>query len=206
MKHFFHNSEESDQVFILLHGTGGRETDLLPAAGQVDSSLSVLGIRGDVEEKGQFRYFKRKPDGSMDEESLKVKTQDLLDFLSNAVKIYQLDKKVLHLIGYSNGANMAVSLILHRPELFRSAMLFHPSHPLQSYNDVWLNRLDIFVTAGAMDQLVLPSEAVQLKKHLSLLGANVSLHLTDHGHELRNSEFAQASKWWNEKIMRSGMI
>ncbi|WP_421378121.1 alpha/beta hydrolase [Bacillus salacetis] len=200
MKHFFHKSKETNEVFVLLHGTGGRETDLLPVAGRIDPALSVLGIRGDVGENGQYRYFKRQPDGSMDEESLKEKTKPLLDFLFEAAITHQFEQKEIHLIGYSNGANMAVSLLLHKPEFFRSAMLLHPSHPLKSFDTAELNDLDIFITAGAKDQLVLPGEAVQLKKHLRHLGARVSLHMTDYGHELRNSEFTQAAKWWSENI------
>ncbi|MFV8828995.1 alpha/beta hydrolase [Alkalihalobacterium sp. APHAB7] len=200
MKHFFHNSKESDDVFILLHGTGGRETDLLPVAGQVDLSLSVLGIRGDVIDNGHFRYFKRNADGSMDEGSLLLKTSDVIHFIENAASTYEFEKKALHLIGYSNGANMAVSLLMHKPELFRSGLLLHPSHPLKSFDDTQLNGLDIFMTAGALDQIVLPSEAVQLKQHLSQLGASVSFFMTDHGHELRTTEFTEAAKWWKEKI------
>ncbi|WP_187441960.1 alpha/beta hydrolase [Sutcliffiella horikoshii] len=198
MKHFFHNSSESDQVFLLLHGTGGRETDLLSVAGKVDVSLSVLGVRGDVIEDGRFRYFSRKIDGSIDEESIRAKTIDLLDFLNQAASIYPFNKKNIHLIGYSNGANMAVSLILHQPEIFKSAILLHPSHPLKSFKEARLDALDIFITAGARDQMVLPSEAVQLKSHLTNLGARVSLHMTDYGHEIRDSEITEATKWWNK--------
>ncbi|WP_299742479.1 alpha/beta hydrolase [Rossellomorea sp. y25] len=198
MKHFFHDSEESNQVFILLHGTGGRETDLLPVAGQVDPSLSVLGVRGETIENGQFRYFARTKDGGMDEGSLLEKTGDVLNFIEEAATTYQIDKQSFHLIGYSNGANMAISLLLHRPDLFRTAMLFHPSHPLQSFEKSDLGGRDIFMTAGAVDQITLPGEAFQLKAHLSRLGADVSMHITDHGHELMKSEFREASKWWKE--------
>ncbi|MYL50005.1 carboxylesterase [Halobacillus litoralis] len=198
MKHFFHRSEESKKVFILLHGTGGRETDLLPVAARLDSSFSVLGIRGDVVENNQFRYFKRNTDGSMDEGSLMIKTKDLLEFIQEASETYQFEMKDLHIIGYSNGANVAVSLLMHEPDWFGTALLFHPSHPLKSYDDAELDGLDIFITAGAMDRMVLPSEAVQLKKHLSLMGARVSLHMTDYGHELRTTEFIKASSWWSE--------
>lgn len=197
MKHFFHYSKESDQVFLLLHGTGGRETDLLSVAGQVDSSLSVLGIRGDVIEDGKFRYFNRNLDGSMDEESLKSKTKDVLGYLTEAASTYHFNKANIHLIGYSNGANMAVSLLLHQPDFFQSAILLHPSHPLKSSHETKLTGLDIFMTAGARDQVVLPSETVQLRRHLTDLGANVSLHMTDFGHEMRDSEITEASKWWN---------
>ncbi|PFA63005.1 carboxylesterase [Bacillus sp. AFS015802] len=197
MKHFFHRSEESRQTFLLLHGTGGRETDLLPIAGQVDPSLSVLGLRGEIIENGQFRYFARTKDGKMDEASLLEKTPEILDFLEKAAAEYEVES--FHLIGYSNGANMATSLLLHRPDLFRSAMLFHPSHPLRAFEDSHLEGMRILMTAGAVDQVTLPGEAFQLKAHLTRLGADVSMHITDHGHELMKSEFKEATKWWKNR-------
>lgn len=204
MKHFYHHNEESNKVFVLLHGTGGRETDLLHVAGNVDATLSVLGIRGDVVEDGHFRYFKRQKDGSMDEESLLSNTDRLLRFINDASSRYQMDGRELHLIGYSNGANMAVSLLLHQPCLFKSAILLHPSNPLSSFNGALLKDIEVFLTSGARDQMVLPGEVFQLKKHLLELHANVKVHLTDKGHELVEEEITEAAKWWKGQIHNEG--
>ncbi|RWZ54479.1 carboxylesterase [Halobacillus fulvus] len=194
MKHFFHNSDESNHAFILLHGMGGRETDLLPVAATLDLSMSVLGIRGDVIEKGSHRYFKRLEDGSFDKEDLQNRTEELIEFIQQKAK----NIKHLHLIGYSNGANMAASLLLSKPDLFKSAILFHPSISPHLLGKESLEGKKVLMTAGAIDQQSPPGQTATLKKFFTELGASASLSLTDYGHELMKSEFTVAAEWWEE--------
>jgi predicted esterase len=44
---------------LLLHGTGGDESDLLPLASELDATAAVLSPRGKVTEKGMPRFFRR---------------------------------------------------------------------------------------------------------------------------------------------------
>ncbi|MBA2176009.1 carboxylesterase [Halobacillus locisalis] len=192
MKHFFHYSDESAHVFILLHGMGGRETDLLPVSAQLDPSMSVLGIRGEVGEKGNHRYFTRLENGSFDKKELQNRTEEIIRFIQKKAE----NIEHLHLIGYSNGANMAASLLTSDPDLFTSALLFHPSistHYLENGN---LEGKKVLMTAGAIDQQAPPGQTAALKKFFTGLGASASLSLTDHGHELMKSEFDVAAEWW----------
>ena len=57
-------------AFVLLHGTGGDETSLLPIAQELNKQATVLSIRGDVSENGMNRYFKRLAEGHYDLEDL----------------------------------------------------------------------------------------------------------------------------------------
>ncbi|WP_284139381.1 dienelactone hydrolase family protein [Virgibacillus sp. LDC-1] len=197
MRYFFHRSKHSADTFILFHGTGGRETDLLRVAGNVNPYFSVFGIRGNVIENGQRRYFKRLKDGSFDKIDLKARTQIMLQFIEQKLKEYQAGETRLHLIGYSNGANMAVNLLLHSPEHFQSAVLLHPSASPHAISHANLSNVPVFITAGATDHIVAPGEAVTLKRQLTESGASVSLFLTDGGHELRESEVSEVTSWWN---------
>ena len=75
MKHIFQKGKDpSKPVLLLLHGTGGTETDLLPLAGHIDPEASVLSVRGNVLENGMPRFFRRLAEGVFDEEDLLFRT------------------------------------------------------------------------------------------------------------------------------------
>lgn len=56
MKHLYRpGSSPNLPTFLLLHGTGGTERDLLPVAQTIDPAAIVLGIRGEVQKNGMSR-------------------------------------------------------------------------------------------------------------------------------------------------------
>ena len=70
MEHIYNEKKKGAPVFVLLHGTGGTETDLVPLAELLNPEYNVLGIRGNVQENGMNRYFKRHGEGQYDWEDL----------------------------------------------------------------------------------------------------------------------------------------
>lgn len=102
-----------DRHCFLLHGTGGNERDMLPLAAMIDKDVSVLSVRGNVLENGMPRYFKRIAEGVFDEEDLVYRTQELNEFLHDTTKTYGFARRKVVAIGYSNGANIAASLLFH---------------------------------------------------------------------------------------------
>lgn len=129
MKHLFIEKDKQKPVFLLLHGTGGTERDLIPVAEHIDPDASILSVRGNVNENGMARYFKRLREGVFDEESLVSETETLHQFLNQAAKEYDFDRQKLVALGYSNGANIAGSLLMHYEHSLRKAMLLHPMVP-----------------------------------------------------------------------------
>jgi phospholipase/carboxylesterase len=114
MKHIFQQgSQENAPVLLLLHGTGGTETDLLGLAEIVSPGSSVLSVRGNVSENGMPRFFRRLAEGVFDEEDLIFRTNELHEYVNEAAKQYGFDRKNVVALGYSNGANIAASLLFH---------------------------------------------------------------------------------------------
>src|SRR5690625_6661862 len=83
MKHIFKKGNNSDRTFLLLHGTGGTENDLLPLAHMIDPDANVLSVRGNVLENGMPRFFRRLSEGVFDEEDLIYRTKELKQFLED---------------------------------------------------------------------------------------------------------------------------
>ena len=95
----------SSRTLLLLHGTGGNERDLLPLGRELDPNASLLSPRGKILENGMPRFFRRLAEGVFDLKDLKVRTNELADFVLAAVRHYKLDANHIVGVGYSNGAN-----------------------------------------------------------------------------------------------------
>lgn len=113
MKHIFRKENLDKPTFLLLHGTGGDEKDLLALAHFIQPEYNVLSVRGEVNENGMNRFFKRLSEGVFDEVDLVYRTHQLKEFIDQASIDYGFDKKHVIALGYSNGANIAGSLLFH---------------------------------------------------------------------------------------------
>src|SRR5256885_11545956 len=103
---------KSDRTLLLLHGTGGNERDLIPLGRDLDPTASLLSPRGKVLENGMPRFFRRIAEGVFDLEDLKKRTHELANFVVAAAQRYEFDLKKIVAVGYSNGANIAASILL----------------------------------------------------------------------------------------------
>jgi phospholipase/carboxylesterase len=104
---------------------------LIPLAGKIDEDASFLSVRGNVLENGMPRFFRRLAEGIFDEEDLIFRTKELYEFLDEASQTYEFDRKNIIAIGYSNGANIAASLLFHYQDALKGAILHHPMVPLR---------------------------------------------------------------------------
>lgn len=199
MKHIFNKGTDLNApVLLLLHGTGGTERDLLPLAGRVSPASSVLSVRGNVLENGMPRYFRRLAEGVFDIEDLIFRTKELNDFLDNAAEEYEFDRSNIVAIGYSNGANIAASLLFHYKDTLRGAILHHPMVPIRGVELPDLTGVPCFIGAGSNDPLCTPQETEDLKKLLEAVGSPVTVHWEKSGHQLTSSEVDEASAWFAE--------
>src|ERR687885_382642 len=163
-------------TFLLLHGTGGNEEDLIPLAYELDKKAAILSPRGKVLENGVApRFFRRLAEGVFDLEDLKFRTNELADFVIDASKAYGFDLQHVIAVGYSNGANIAASMLLLRPEILSSAILFRAMVPLvpQTLSD--LSNKRIFMSSGLYDPIVSRQETDRLFGLFEKMGANILL-------------------------------
>ena len=180
----------------MLHGTGGNEEDLIPLAYELDKKAAILSPRGKVLENGIApRFFRRLAEGVFDLEDLKFRTNELADFVIDASKTYNFDLHHIIAVGYSNGANIAASMLLLRPEILSSAILFRAMVPLVPQTLPDLTRKHIFMSSGLYDPIVSKQEAEKLFGLFKDAGANVSVSWQDSGHELTMEDIQKAKEW-----------
>lgn len=183
-------------TLLLLHGTGGDEHDLLPLARMISPMSNVLGVRGNVLENGMPRFFRRLAEGVFDEADLVQRTKDLGEFLDASSEKYGFDRSRLVAVGYSNGANIAASLLFHEADALAGAVLHHPMVPRRGLNLPDLSEISAFITAGKRDMICPPAETEELHSLLTGAGADVTLHWEDGGHQLSRSEAEAAAAWF----------
>lgn len=199
MKHLFQQGTDLNApVLVLFHGTGGTERDLLPLARQISPASSLLSIRGNVLENGMPRFFRRLAEGVFDEEDLIFRTKELNDFLDQASVEHGFDRSNLVAVGYSNGANIAGSLLFHYKDSLKGAILHHPMVPRRGIGLPDLTGVPIFIGAGMNDPICSPEETEELKAMLTDAGAAVTVHWERFGHQLTRSEVEAAADWYRE--------
>lgn len=197
MKHIFNKGKnEKKPTLLLLHGTGGNELDLLPLAGRIDDEASVLSVRGNVLENGMPRFFRRLAEGVFDIEDLIFRTKELNDFLDEAAAKYEFDRNNVIAVGYSNGANIAASLLFHYQDALKGAILHHPMVPLRGIELPDLSGKSVFIAAGTNDPICPPAESEELQSLLEKANAKVELHWEDRGHQLTLQEVEAAAEWY----------
>jgi phospholipase/carboxylesterase len=197
MKHIFQKGTNlAKPTFLLLHGTGGTESDLLPLAGMIDEEASVLSVRGNVLENGMPRFFRRLAEGVFDEEDLVFRTKELNQFLDESALKYGFDRDHILAIGYSNGANIAASLLFHYGNALKGAILHHPMVPRRGIELPDLTGKSVFIAAGTNDPICSPEESSELQSLLEQANAKVELHWENRGHQLTAEEVKAAAQWY----------
>lgn len=199
MKHLFQKGT-NNRVLLLLHGTGGTEQDLLPLAERIDPAASVLSVRGNVLENGMPRFFKRLAEGVFDEEDLIFRTNELNEFLSEAAREHSFDRNEVVAVGYSNGANIAASLLFHYEDALKGAILHHPMVPRRGIKLPDLQGVPVFITAGKNDPICPAMETDDLKQLLDGAGAKVDVHWEMNGHMLSGTEVQAAAEWYKQTL------
>ena len=194
--HVFEPAADTAQPTILvLHGTGGNENDLIPLAHALWPGAAVLSPRGRVLERGMPRFFRRLAEGVFDLDDLKLRTNELADFVTRAADHHRFDRSKVIAAGFSNGANIAASLLLLRPGVLRAAALFSPMVPIVPDTPPLLRGVDVFISAGRRDPLVAPENTQRLADLLQEYGANVSVRWTEGGHTLTPQDAGAAAEW-----------
>jgi phospholipase/carboxylesterase len=188
----------SSRTLVLLHGTGGTETDLLSLGRTLDPDAALLSPRGKVLENGMPRFFRRLAEGVFDEEDLIQRTHELADFISAAAVRYGFKETELIAVGYSNGANIAASLLLLRPGTLFGAALWRAMVPLVPEKLPDLKGVPVLLAAGDHDPII-PSENVRrLSALLEQAGADVTLTFEKAGHGLTEATIESTRQWMVE--------
>jgi predicted esterase len=182
-------------TLLVLHGTGGNEDDLIGIAQTVAPGAAVISPRGKVLEAGAPRFFRRLAEGVFDPVEVRAGGEELAGFVRAAAMRYELDADRIFALGYSNGANIASTVMLIDPDVIRAAVLLRPMLVFEPDEKADLTGKAVLLSAGKVDRIV-PVESVEkLARLLEERGAEVTLNWQLGGHNLVPSEMKEAAEW-----------
>jgi predicted esterase len=185
----------TSDTLLLLHGTGGDETDLISIGHAVMPGAALLSPRGPVLENGMPRFFRRLSEGVFDLEDVKRRATKLAEFIREKAKEYDFDPERVSVLGYSNGANIAAAMLLTGSFVFRRAVLIRAMVPLEPETIPKLAGVEVLIAAGRYDPIAAPAQARRLGELLEGSGATVSLHQESSGHQMARGDLEAAQKW-----------
>ena len=198
MEHVYKENKKGAPVFVLLHGTGGTETDLLPLAQALNPEYNVLGIRGNVKENCMNRYFRRLGEGNYDWEDLEFRGNELYTFIAEKAKEYDFKLEDVIFVGFSNGSNIAIQLMLQQADKFKKAMLFAPLYPADIEVKEDFSDVNVFLSLGKADPIVPEVESERVIQLFENRNADVT-HIWVKGHTLPQEALAAGKAWLDKQ-------
>lgn len=192
--HRFHTPEDPDgSTIVLLHGTGGNETDLMPLAARLNPRATLLGVRGRSTEEGINRWFRRFDAVTYDQADITDESEAFAGFIEGAIKGYGLDRNRLSFLGYSNGANLLGAIMQLHPGVVTRAVLLRGVQVLEDPPAPALQGTHVLMLNGARDPFSRMAPA--LEKVLVAGGADVDARTIEAGHELSPVDLTLGSEW-----------
>jgi phospholipase/carboxylesterase len=182
---------------LLLHGTGGNETDLIPLGHEIAPGAPLLSPRGNVLEGNSPRFFRRFREGLFDEDDVRRRAGELANFVAEARQAYSLGHPFV--VGYSNGANIAAAVLLLHPKVLAGAILFRVMAPLAELPKPDLSGVPVLILSGANDPIVPRARAQKLAAALAAAGARVERDELPTGHGLTQADVTKAEAFYRRE-------
>jgi len=199
---FAHRFDQGTSPFTLLvlHGTGGDENDLAPIGRSLAPGASILSPRGKVLEAGAPRFFARVAPGVFDANEIRERAGELAEWIRSAAAEYKLEPAKIFAFGYSNGANIASSVMLLDPGVIAGSVLLRPMIVIEPRELPDLKGAPVLISAGKVDSMTPPGDTEKLARMLTEAGATVDLAMQNAGHDLLPQDFAVAKRWLAETL------
>lgn len=183
-------SPESAHTLLLLHGTGGNESDLLPLSGDFGPGFNYLSLRGNVMENGMPRFFKRLGMGIFDEDDIYFRTEEMYNALKDISIKENFNPDKIIALGYSNGANIAGAMLMIYPGFLKGAVLWRAMQPLNKRVPQFsvTEPIPILFTSGNYDNTVRKPDTEAYISLMQSAGYGCDSHFLETGHNLTASD------------------
>jgi phospholipase/carboxylesterase len=192
--HFTRPENGSGETIVLLHGSGGNETSLVPFAQKVWPRATLLGIRGRVLQEGRTRWYARITPVKFDQNDVRHEADAFVSFLTKLSEDDQIDLSRTTFVGYSNGANLLAATMMLHPDLVKKAVLMR-SMPVLDHTPVAnLSKAKVLVVTGADDKMYAPF-APALSDLLRTSGAKVDARVVQAGHMIGDRDVSLVTAW-----------
>lgn len=188
---------KSDETIVMFHGTGGDKHDLLEISEYINKDANYLGLNGNILEGSLRRFFKRNKHG-LDVKNMIEETRLIIKELKELSENYYFDIAKMNAVGYSNGANMIVSLLFEKEDIFKKVILFNPMYPREKVSDFSLENVEVFISMGLNDSIVTKESTYKLVEVLKKNNARINAFEHYSGHQINMEAVEKAKSFYNK--------
>jgi len=193
------DGDSAHATWVLLHGSDGRETDLLPLADRLGPGAAAIAPRGTVRTAHGFAHFRRRPDRTIDHDDVRRRVPLLADAVESATASLPGSARRT-IVGFSNGAVMAAALVETRPDLFTTGILIRPQPP---FGDARAPAgrapaelaMPVLVLDGRFDPRRHADDGLRVAERLRSLGAAVDHVTLPVGHGITDADEQAVRRW-----------
>jgi len=195
-------------LLIMVHGYGSNEKDLFSFSRAIPDHITIISLRGDIEiQNDGYAWYNISLDFNGNKSYDIAKAQESRDkivkSIDQCIEMYNVDKKNITLMGFSQGSMLVNAVALSFPEKVNNVIslsgAFDPNI-IDILKIKSLKKLSFYVSHGTQDE-ILPFELS--KQSLEILNQNEVNYIFEEypiGHGVSPDNFKSMLKWMNEKI------
>lgn len=199
-------------LLVLLHGYGSDEEDLMGLAPYLDPRFQVVSARAPHPlEMGGFAWFPVEftPFGLvLDHAQARMAGAQLEELLGELRAAPGVDAQRVFLLGFSQGASMALSAALHRPEWVAGVVLLSGlvvAEMIPQGELAALRGLKVLMIHGRQDPLIPISQGRASRQRVEQLPVALSYREYEMGHEINQECLEDFRAWLGEGLDSGGL-
>lgn len=192
--HRIHMPENWDgSTLIMLHGTGGNETTMLPFGHHARPNAMLIGVRGRSNDEGHPRYFRRFDQMTFDQKEIVSEAEAFAAFVEELGPAYGVDPARTGFIGWSNGGNMIAAVMQLHPGTIEKAVILRSMNCLEAEPKADLSAAHV-LSLSATDDFY-GDLAQEVERRLAAAGADLTAKKLDTNHGIGREDEAIARDW-----------
>jgi phospholipase/carboxylesterase len=185
-------------ALFLIHGKGSNERNMFDLTEGLEDDFFIFSIRGHIPHPPGYAFFTFQIYGYPDREGFDEGIGLITNFLDYASENYPIDKDYLYVLGFSQGAVLAMTLALtlgHKIKGIMALSGYIPQFVKEDYSIKPVNKVSVFISHGKEDP-VLPYEWGEwAQEYFAEKRANVTFYSYEVGHQVSRQNQEDMKQW-----------
>lgn len=196
-------------ALVLLHGRGDSAAGIAPLGYELErEDLLVISVQAPLElggvMAGGYEWYRFQPP-SLNEATLRASLEALAEFLNTVKASYPVDPDRVVLLGFSQGAVMALGAQALQPESVAGVIALSGYFPIEVESDAGnLVGRPAFVAHGVHDDIIPVEAGRRTRDLLERHGVDLTYREYPMAHQVSAEEMADVRIWLNELLEPAG--
>lgn len=205
---FSSDSEKKSPVIIMLHGFGSDENDLFSFSSELPSEYTIISLKAPIRLQpygnAWFNIHFDNVDGKFSDNEQAIESREMVvHCIHEIIKNYQIDKKDITLLGFSQGTILSFAIALSYPELIKNVIglsgYINSEIITDGYEKNDFSDLNVYSSHGQVDQVIPVEWARNTKPFLKELGIDCSYSEFPVGHGVAPQNFYELKEWLQQR-------